>query len=199
MYDSGMPSANGWANKAGESQRLVNANELRRPSDCAARVVAIMNGAPTPNGSDAACKNAIGVRLHAAGADTIKGPQKDCACLLPNFKVENYRARGPAENGGTTSSSGGSWICAIDDGDVTKGETFLPVPKKSGKYSADGPSEEKPNLSPEEKAKCKANRDRLKAARKAMKEKKSMLKEAKAAFKDAKATFKAIKAEMENC
>lgn len=193
-YDSGRPSG-------ADFIRMGNANTYRRPADCAAQIYNLKAGGPSPSGNtlDPKCKDSIGVYMHSAGADGIAGPQKDCGCLLPTFKFTDFRPSGPAEFGGSTASSFGSWICLIDDGDVEQGDMFLPVPKKSGKYSADGPSEEKPDLTPEEKAKCKANRTLLKAARTDMKDLKEQLKAMKAAMKDAKAKFKAIKADMENC
>lgn len=194
VYDGGIPAQN-----SDESQRLGHANKYRRPSDCAAEIQRLKEGGTSVNTADLRCKDAIGVRMHAAGSDTIAGPQKDCGCLLPGFKIEEWRTTGPAQNGGGLAGSSGSWVCLLDGGDVTKGDSFLPIPKKSGKYSADGPSAEKPDLSPEEKAQCKENRTSLKAARKKMKDTKAQFKEIKAAMKAARAEFKAIKAQMENC
>jgi len=193
-YDSGRPSG-------ADFIRMGNANSYRRPADCAAQIYNLKAGGPSPSGNtnDPKCKDAIGVYMHAAGCEGIECPQKDCGCLLPTFKPADFQNSGPAAYGGAIASSMGSWICLIDDGDVTQGDVTLPVPKKSGKYSADGPSEEKPDLSPEEKAKCKANRTLLKAARTDMKDLKAQLKAMKSAMKDAKAKFKAIKADMENC
>lgn len=198
IYDSGQ-LRNGY--QAGEYQRLGNANDFRRPSDCAAEIQRLKDGGSSINSIDLQCKNAIGAVMFAAGSYTIMGKQSDCGCLLPGFEevASEYKNTGPAEYGGNLASSKGAWICRLDGGDVTKGETYLPIPKKSGKYSADGPSAEKPNLSPEEKKQCKANRERLKAARKEKRDLKAKFKEIRDLFKDAKNNFATIKAEMENC
>merc|ERR1719460_2609664 len=130
--------------------------DIQRPSDCVERIASIKRNDAGSNPQDVtSCENAVGASMLPAGSSAVGKPQRECACLLPD-DLSAYRATGPAEFGGTAGGLG-SWVCLLDDGDSTKGEMFLPVPKKSGVYKADGPSAEKPKLSPEEKAKCKAD------------------------------------------
>lgn len=106
-----------------------------------------------------------------------------------------------------------SWLCLVDDGDYTKATMFNPIPKKSGAFRPGGPKpaatatdEDKPELSPEEKKQCKADRTALREARKEKRTSKEALKAAREALKAARAEFitdrdtvKELKAKLTKC
>lgn len=171
----------------------------RRPSDCVNKILSIKKNDPGTTSHDYnKCHDSVGAIMLPAGSSGVGKPQAQCGCLKPGFDISDYRPTGTAEYGSTGGGSG-SWMCLLDDGDATKGESFLPTPKKSGIYKPDGPSPEKEPLSPEVKAKCKADRKSLKEIKKAKKEAKAAFIEAKEAFKALQAEARQLKAEMVDC
>lgn len=119
-------------------------------------------------------------------------------------------SQGKPEGNGSHIRWAHSWLCLTDGGDYTKGVMFQPIPKKSGQYRPGGPKpsadEDKPELTPEEKKQCKADRTALREARVEKRTSKAALKAAREALKAARAEFiadrdavKELKAKLTKC